>query len=90
MTVDQLARTLQSVGYSCFVKFLPYFQLDDIVERLKSETTYTEKSCRSRTGHARRIIKSGCATRALQMVISSDSSKLSEATRAEAKRMVVS
>lgn len=93
MTDEQLARNLQSVGQACFVKYFEYFSsermsAEDITERLRSETIYTEKSCISRIGHARSIIRAGLASRALKKIINSDSPKVSESTRSEAQRLL--
>ena len=78
---EQFTRTLQSVGQSCFVKFFDAFSSEslsreDIIEKLKSETDYTEGSCISRTGHAQSIIREGYAKKALQTVIASDSRRV--------------
>jgi len=86
---EQFSRTLQSVGQMCFVRFFGAFSStilsrEDVIEKLKSETDYTEASCISRTGHARRIIREGLSKRALETVIASDSPMVSEDTRAQA------
>lgn len=90
MTEEQLSRTLQSVGQSCFVKFFGEFSSslsrEDVVEKLKSATDYTEGSCKSRTGHARSIINAGLAKTALNIIISSDSPRVSKLTRDEARQ----
>lgn len=89
MNEEQLSRTLQSVGQACFVKFFYEFSSgaisrEEIVEKLRSETNYTEGSCISRTGHARAIIKAGLAKEALKIVASSESPRVSEETRKQA------
>ncbi len=86
MNNEQFTRTLQSVGQSCFVKFFDTFSSsslsrEDIIEKLKSETNYTEKSCISRTGHAQSIVKNGFAKKALGTVIASDSLRVTDETR---------
>jgi hypothetical protein len=91
MNEEQLARTLQSVGQSCFVRFFgefssPSMSREDVIEKLRAETNYTEGSCISRTGHARSIINAGLAESALNIVISSDSPRVTEGTREEARR----
>ena len=89
MNDEQLARNLKSVGLACFVEYFECFasesmSREDVIEKLKSETNYTEKSCVSRTGHARSIIQAGLAKAALEKIISSDSPLVSESTRAKA------
>ena len=93
MNMKQLSRTLQSVGKTCFVKFFSHFSSHamshiEIVEILKRETDYSEKSCISRTGHAQRIIKEGHAQEALRMVISSKSSRITSEIREEAQQLL--
>ncbi|WP_157198202.1 hypothetical protein [Methylomonas sp. DH-1] len=91
MNDEQFSRTLQSVGQTCFVRFFGEFSSktlsrEGIIEKLKSETNYTEGSCVSRTGHARSIINAGLSKKALETVISSDSPKVSAETREQARR----
>ncbi|AWB57852.1 hypothetical protein [Colwellia sp. Arc7-D] len=86
MNDEKFTRALQSVGQACFVKYFTDFSSstksnEDIVETLKSDTNYTDKSCLSRTGHAQRIIRAGMATKALNTIISSTSPRVSEETR---------
>ena len=86
MNDEKLVRTLQSVGQACFVKFFDEFNSKiltraEIIEKLKAETGYSEKSCISRTGHAKSIINAGMAKKALGIVISSNSKKVSDETR---------
>lgn len=92
MNDEQLARNLKSVGMVCFVEYFEYFDgnmtREDVIEKLKATTTYTDKSCASRTSHARSIIKANAAKKALQMVISSESPKISEVTRRRAKELL--
>jgi len=90
---EQFTRTLKSVGQSCFINYFDVFSSDslsreDIIEKLKSETEYTEGSCISRTGHAQRIIREGFAKRAIETVISSDSPRVSEETRMKAQQLL--
>lgn len=58
------------------------------VEKLRAETDYTEGSCISRTGHARSIINAGRAEAALNIIISSDSPRVSEKTRKDALQWI--
>lgn len=93
MNNEQFTRTLQSVGQSCFVKFFDTFSSsslsrEDIIEKLKSETNYTEKSCISRSSHARSIIKNGFAKKAFETVIASDSPGVTDETRKKAKQLL--
>jgi len=88
---DQFSRTLQSVGQTCFVRFFGAFSSsalsrEDVIEKLRSETDYTENSCISRTGHARSIIRAGLSKKALEAIIASESPLVSEDTRAQAKQ----
>jgi hypothetical protein len=91
MNDDQLVRSLQSVGMTCFVKYFEYFAGDipreDVIEKLKKTTTYTANSCASRTSTARRIIKYGLAKKALALVIGSESPSIRNTTREEAQRL---
>jgi hypothetical protein len=77
MNDAKLARSLQSVGMTCIVKYFEHFASDipreDVIEKLKSTTAYTYKSCTSRTSHARSIIKADMAYKALQLIIDSES-----------------
>ena len=89
----QLARNIQSVGKSCFVKYFNLFASEsinriDIIEILKNENTYSEKSCISRTGHAKSIINAGLGVKALQSVVDSDSRRISEETRIKAQKLI--
>lgn len=94
MNDEQFSRTLQSIGQSCFVKYFDYFSSktlnrEDIIEKLKSETNYTDASCVSRTGHAKSIISAGLAKKALNTVISSQSARVSSETREKAKELLM-
>lgn len=90
MNDQRLKETLQSIGKECFVTYFRKFadtslSNKDVAEILMRETDYTEGSCRSRTSHARRIIKAGRAKDAL-MDISVSSGVLPEIA-AKAKRL---
>lgn len=70
MNDQQFDRTLRSIGKECFVTYFCKFadmslSNEQIAEILMRDTDYTEKSCRSRTSHARRIIREGRANDAL-------------------------
>lgn len=67
---QQFDRTLRSIGKECFVTYFCEFansslSNEDVAEMLMRDTDYTEGSCRSRTSHARRIIREGRARDAL-------------------------
>jgi len=89
MTDEQLERNLKSIGQTCFVKYFELFashtiNRTEIIETLKKETDYTEKSCISRTGHSQSIVRSGRASDALKLVIRSKSPRVSKETRKRA------
>lgn len=76
MNDQQLDRTLRSIGKECFVTYFREFansrlSNEDVAEILMRETDYTEGSCRSRTSHARRIIREGRAKDALMDISAS-------------------
>lgn len=86
MNDDKLSRNLKSVGMSCFVKYYSFsssknIDRTDMIERIKSENKYTEKSCISRVGHALSVISFGRGVDALNLVVSSNSSRISRETR---------
>jgi len=81
MNDEQLERALISVGKSCFIEYYKFFinmelNKEDLVEILKKETNYTEMSCNSRSGHARRIIKANRTKDALKSIIASNPQKV--------------
>lgn len=82
MSDQQLHRNLQSIGKECFVTFFEEFwdltlSNEDVAEKIGKRRGYTEKSCRSRTSHARSIIKAGRAKDALNVIFLSTSPRLS-------------
>jgi hypothetical protein len=90
---DQLARTLKSVGKTCFIRFFHEFSSttmsrEDIIHKLRVETNYTEGSCVSRVSHARRIFSAGLAAKALNIIISSNSKVISEEIRVKAQQLI--
>jgi hypothetical protein len=90
---EQFTRALQSVGKGCFINYFHLFSSDSLsresaIEKLKSETDYTEKSCISRIGHSRLIITAGLAPKAIETIISSGSSRVSSDTRACARKLL--
>ena len=81
MNDQQLDRNLRSVGREIFVAYFAEFcgrsrSSEDVAVQLEEERGYTEKSCRSRTSHARSIIEAGRATDALAMVSRSTSPRV--------------
>ncbi|GGX73794.1 hypothetical protein GCM10007392_46610 [Saccharospirillum salsuginis] len=93
MNDEQLMRNLQSVGKSCFVKYFDEFaspttSREDVIKKLMSESDYTEKSCVSRTSHARSIIAAGLAEKALKKIVSSDSPLVPRETREKANELL--
>jgi hypothetical protein len=91
MNEEQLARNLQSIGMQVFVKYFDVFSSnrsrEDVIEVLKSSTNYSEKSCVSRTGHARAILAAGLGHQALNIVVASDSPRISKEIRALAQEL---
>lgn len=93
MNDDQLSRALKSVGKACFIHFFhefgsPSISREDIINKLRTETNYTEGSCISRVGNARRIFSAGLAGEALKIIISSNSRLISEETRIRAQQLL--
>ena len=73
MNDQQLKRNLQSISKEGFVKYFHLFSdfsrsNEEVVAVIKSEMDYTDKSCKSRTSHARSIIKAGRARDALIII----------------------
>ena len=77
MNDTQLERNLKSVGKECFVTYFEQFhnsQLSnqEVAEQIQGDRGYTWKSCRSRTSHARSIIREGRARDALENIRDSE------------------
>ena len=91
MNDDLLARSLQSVGMTCFVTYFEYFASDipreDVIEKLRKTTSYTANSCATRTSTARRIVKYDLAKKALALVVGSESPSITNTTKEEAQRL---
>ena len=87
MDDQQLDRTLISVGKEVFVTYFKEFcdssrSNKNVAQQLKNERKcYTDKSFRSRTSHARMIIKAGRAEDALIII---SRSKVSNNTKERA------
>lgn len=91
MDEKKLARTLNSVGKECFVRFFGDFysnrlSREELIEKLAIETEYTPGSCISRVGHAMRIVREGCSANALKIIIEANSKLISAETKASASR----
>ena len=81
MNDQQLDRNLRSVGREVFVAYFTEFcdrsrSNEDVAAQIEEERGYTDKSCRSRTSHARSIIGAGRTTDALGMVSCSTSPRV--------------
>ena len=91
MNDEQLDRALQSVGMGCFVKYFHEFSKEsqsvDVAELLFRNESWTEKSCRSRTLTARRIIRAGRSMDALKRT--SAATRVSDSVRDQALRIAV-
>ena len=88
MDDQQLERALRSVGMGCFVRYFGEFATNspkDMAAILAASEPYTERSCRSRVSHARRIIKSGRAPDALPMI--ANATNVDSRTREQAKAL---
>ena len=57
------------------------YRTEDVVAQIKEDRDYTDKSCRSRTSHARSIIKAGRALDALNVIHCSMSSQVTAHTK---------
>ena len=93
MNDQQLDRNLQSVGRGIFVAYFTEFcdrsrSNEDVAAQIEEERGYTDKSCRSRTSHARSIIGAGRATDALAMVSRSTSPRVPEHIKIRASGLV--
>ncbi len=88
MNDTQFERNLQSVGLDLFVEFYCEFADDnvsasDIIERIFQSKGYTEKSCKSRTSHARSIISQGRGIEGLRRAADSTRVDISQRQKAE-------
>ena len=91
MEEKRLDRYLISVGKECFVKYFELFSdfnmlNKEIADIIEIENGYTRKSCNSRTGHARMIIREGGAKDALDLI--SSSNRLSSEVTSNAKDLL--
>lgn len=68
-----LARTLNSIGKSTFVKYYYNFKNYPTEKCINSfEESYTDKAKTTRTGHAKRIFREGMQKEALRIIINSE------------------
>ena len=93
MNDQQLDRNLQSVGREIFVAYFAEFcdqsrSSEDVAIQIEEERGYTGKSCRSRTSHARSIIRAGRATDALVLVSHSTSPRVPDHIKICASELV--
>ena len=93
MNDQQLDRNLRSIGIAIFVAYFAEFcdrsrSNEDVAAQIEEERGYTDKSCRSRTSHARSIIRAGRATDALAMVSRSTSPRVPEHIKTRASGLV--
>lgn len=79
MNDQQLQRSLNSIGKRCFVKYFEEFRSsNDVAALLEREEGYTFKACRSRTSHAKSIIKARREQDALDIIIRSKADALTK------------
>ena len=91
MNDTQFERNLQSVGLALFVEFYKEFadenkSTSDIVEMVFQTKGYTEKSCKSRTSHARSIIHHGRGAEGLRRA--ADSNRVEINLRHKAEQLI--
>lgn len=80
-----LARTLNSVGKSTFVKYYHTFKNGQREECVRAfEEDFTEKAKRTRAGHAQRIFREGRQCEALEIIARSARVDPQTASRARA------
>ncbi len=92
MNEQQLVRTLNSVGKSCFITWFtqfcdPSLSNEDVAAQIEEAERYSPKTCRSRTRGARRIIRAGRGRDALTIIANS---RADAWTRQEASRLLTS
>jgi hypothetical protein len=91
MASIRLERRLNSVGRRVFVVHLGEFSNErltnaEVASRLRDAEGFTDKACRSRTTHARAILKSGKLRDALRSIV--DSERLERSVREKAERLL--
>jgi len=93
MNDDQLERSLQSIGKSCFVEYFEMFtnssiSNEDLIDILMKNESYMESGAKTRVSQSRRIIKSGRAKDALKII--SSSNKVPDAISNKARELAAS
>jgi DNA invertase Pin-like site-specific DNA recombinase len=87
-----LQRALNSVGKTCFVKYYEEFASDkpveDIVEILLNQEGYAETASRTRVNNARKIIRQGLSNQALELVVSSNHSLVTQDVKEKASSLL--
>lgn len=90
MDDKQFNRAVKSVGLTCFVENFELFKStsvrENVVETLKTKYSFTDKSCNSRTSHARSIILNGFENEVFERVLASSSPKIRKTVREKAKK----
>lgn len=91
MNADQLARELQSVGMTCFIKHISIFanlQIDnaEAADRLSAIERYTKGGIVRRVSHARRIVSAGKIKEAVTLIANS---KLEDEVTALARQWLI-
>lgn len=90
MNDEQLDRSLRSIGKECFVKYFDEFSnanfsREDLIDLLMSREKYKESGCKTRISQSRRIINSGRANDALDMIV--NSARLPDTVRDQARAL---
>ena len=90
MDDKQLMRNIDSVGKRCFIKYFDLFLSETsnagVAKIIEGNMSYTEKSCISRTSHARAILRSGRGLDALKII--KEASHVEQETREAAKLLL--
>lgn len=87
-----LETILRTVGKTCFVEYYEEFRAVDeisnkeLIERLMKKEGYKRTSASTKVSQSRRIIKTGCAQKALEEIAKSE--KLDDAVKAKAKALL--
>ncbi len=93
MDQEQLKRTLNSVGKSCFVKYFnefknPAYSNQELVYLLHRNEGYEKTACNTRVTKSRKIFREGMEKEALEIIISSQ--KVDVKTYEGAKDILIS
>ncbi|WP_400767254.1 hypothetical protein [Methylosinus sporium] len=87
MNDQQLARSLQTVGMACFVRYFSIFKDSsllnaDVAALIVAKEKYKERATLTRVSQARRIIREGRAVDALRMIASATNVEADASSRA--------